>query len=143
MKNVKNLRNIILVLLGLGAILIVFLLIGNRNDNKLVATKIIENEEFGKYVDEVVIMFEDNRVTSIQESMEFENEETAESLYSMYDFINSMQSDSEQLRIGISGKKIIIMMNAAELEKNVGFSLKEKTEKDMEINFKEKGYNVK
>ena len=141
----KKLKYLIIVLIILAMVLISFVLTRIENNNRLVATKTIEEENMDKYISEIDITFKKGKVVSVKESMEYEDEETAESMYSMYNFLMSMQNseDATSMKVGIDGKKIVINMDADQLEQNLGVSIEEMTKEELKANLEENGYNVK
>jgi len=140
----KNLKILILgMVFVLGVLLIVMLLIENGTD-KLVVTKKVENLNRGNYKEEVTITFDDNVINIVETSMEFENEEIAKSMYTVYtNMLSVSQGNRQGIKVKINGKKIIIVQQVTMDTSINGMLVKKMTKDQIKAAFEEKGYTVK
>ncbi len=124
--------------------LILFLLSGCGND-KLIATKTTENDMMGNYKEEIIMTFKDDKVTNIEMSMEFEEEETASSMYAVLNMGASLSEESnlEGMEAKQDGKKLIITMDAKAYAESEGISDEEMTKDVLKTSLEEEGYTVK
>lgn len=124
--------------------LIVISLAGCGSD-KLVATKTTEDEMMGNYKEEITMTFKDDKVETIEMSMEFDDEETAQGMYGLLSLGMSMSEDSELegMEVKQDGKKIIMIMDAAAYAASEGVSDEEMTKEAMKASLEESGYTVK
>ena len=133
---------------GLGILLIMgmmlFLLTGCGSD-KLVATKTTEDDMMGNYKEEIVMTFKDDKVETMEMSMEFDDEETAQGMYGLYNMGLSMseESDTEGMEVKQDGKKLVIKMDAKTYAETEGASDEEMTKEALKKALEEDGYTVK
>ena len=113
--------------------------------DKLVATKTTEDEKMGNYNEEITITFKDDKVETIEMSMEFDDEETAEGMYALYNM--GMEMSEEEAPAGMEvkqeGKKFIIIMDAATYAESEGVSDEEMTKEALKAELEEDGYKIK
>ena len=142
----KKVTKIIVLMLIIGFMLILLAGCGN---SKLVATKTTENDSMGTFKEEIVMNFKKDKVTSIESSMEFDNEDTATSMYeSMYAVMNIGSSVSELsipegIELKQDGKKVIMTMDAKTYAEQQGASDEEMTKEALRKVLEEEGYTVK
>lgn len=137
----KTLKNVALVL-AMGLILIS---LAGCGSDKLVATKTTEDDMMGAYKEEVVMTFEKDKVTTIEMSMEFDDEETAEGMYSLYNLGMEMSEEAapEGMEVKQDGKKLVIIMDATTYAETEGVSDEEMTKEALKAALEEDGYTVK
>lgn len=113
--------------------------------NKLVATKETEDQMMGNYKEEIVITFKNDKVETMEMSMEFEDEETAQGMYGLLSLGMSMSEDSELegMEVKQDGKKIIMIMDAAAYAASEGASDEDMTKDAIKAALEEDGYTVK
>ena len=80
----------------------------SSNNDNLVATKSGEDSFFGKYEETVEISFKDNKADKIVMTRELEDEEKAESISSVFEYLD--ESEMEGMKVERDGKKIIITL---------------------------------
>lgn len=124
--------------------LIVISLTGCGSD-KLVATKTTQDEMMGNYKEEAVITFKNDKVETIEISMEFDNEEMTQGMYGLLSLGMSMDTEGELegLKIEQKGKKIIMKMDAETYAKSEGVSDEEMTKEALKEALEKDGYTVK
>lgn len=133
---------------GLGILLIMgmmlFLLTGCGSD-KLVATKTTEDDMMGNYKEEIVMTFKNDKVETMEMSMEFDDEETAQGMYGLYNMglSTSEESDTEGMEVKQDGKKLVIKMDAKTYAETEGASDEEMTKEALKKALEEDGYTVK
>ena len=76
----KIAKNAVLVLI----IASLLVLLTGCGSNKLVATRETSDESIGTYKETVTVKFKNDKVSSMEMVMEFDNDEAAESVYSIY-----------------------------------------------------------
>lgn len=130
------------LLLVMGMVLV---LLTGCGSNKLVATKTTEDDQIGTYKEEVVMTFENDKVTNIEMSMEFDKEETAAAMYSVFNMGLSMSEDesTQGMEAKQDGKKLIITMDAKAYAESEGISDEDMTKDAMKAALEEDGYTVK
>ena len=107
--------------------------------NKIVATKSEENEMFGKYEEKIEITFKKDKIDKVVMTMEFENEDKAKALASLY---NMSKESNDDLKVEQKGKKLIMTMNAKAFADQEGVN--EDVSKDsIKKSLEEAGYKVK
>lgn len=113
--------------------------------NKLIATKTTEDETMGNYKEEITMTFKDDKVETIEMSMEFDDEETAEAMYSLYSFGMSMSEEEapEGMQVKREGKKFIMTMDATAYAEFEGVSDEEMTKEALKAELEADGYTVK
>lgn len=137
----KTLKALLLVL-AMG--LIVISLTGCGSD-KLVATKTTEDETMGNYKEEITITFKDDKVETVEMKMEFDDEETAQSMHGLLSLAMSMSEDGqlEGMEIKQDGKSIVITMDAEAYASSEGASDEAMTKEALKEALEEDGYTVK
>lgn len=137
----RTLKNVSLVLM-MGLVL---LLLAGCGSDKLVATKTTEDSTMGTYKEEVVMTFKDDKVTDIEMSMEFDDEETASGMYALFNMGLSMSEDesTQGMEVKQDGKKLVITMDAQTYAKSEGVSDEEMTRDALKTALEEDGYTVK
>lgn len=137
----KKVAKSVALLLVMGMILV---LLAGCGSNKLVATKTTEDDMVGSYKEEVVMTFEKDKVTNIEMSMEFDKEETATAMYSMFNMGLSMSEEKiEGMEAKQDGKKFIMTMDAKAYAESEGVSDEEMTKDAMKAALEADGYTVK
>lgn len=137
----KKVAKSVALLLVMGMILV---LLAGCGSDKLVATKTTEDDMVGSYKEEVVMTFEKDKVTNIEMSMEFDKEETAAEMYSMFNMGLSMSGeDMEGMEAKQDGKKFIMTMDAKAYAESEGVSDEEMTKDAMKAALEADGYTVK
>lgn len=137
----KKVAKSVALLLVMGMILV---LLAGCGSDKLVATKTTEDDMVGSYKEEVVMTFEKDKVTNIEMSMEFDKEETAAAMYSMFNMGLSMSGeDMEGMEAKQDGKKFIMTMDAKAYAESEGVSDEEMTKDAMKAALEADGYTVK
>ena len=63
--------------------------------DKLVATKTTEDEMMGNYTEKITVTFKNDKVETIEMSMEFDDEETAQGMYGLFSLGMSMDESGE------------------------------------------------
>lgn len=114
--------------------------------NKLVATKEEEDSAFGKYTEEMVVEFKNDKVSTVEMSMIFDKEETAEGMYSLYNLGLSMANEEDKpagMEVKQDGKKLTIKMDANAYAKEQSVSDEELTKEAVKKSLEEAGYTVK
>lgn len=130
------------ILLILGMMLV---LLTGCGSNKLVATKTTEDDMMGNYKEEIVMTFKNDKVETIEMSMEFDDEETAQGMYALYNMGLSMSEDesTQGMEVKQDGKKLVITMDAKAYAESEGASDEEMTKDAMKKALEEDGYTVK
>ena len=111
----KKVAKSVALLLIMGIALV---LLTGCGGNKLVATKTTEDGTIGKYKEEMTVTFKDDKVNEIEMSMEFDDEEKAKAMYSLYN-VGASMSDDESLKgmkVEQKGKKLVVKMDAKAYE---------------------------
>ena len=132
----------IAIALAMGLILISLSACGG---NKLVATKTTEDSMMGNYKEEIVFTFKNDKVDTVKMSMEFDKEETAKSMYSLYNLGMSMSDEEapEGMEVKQDGKKLVITMNASMYAEQEDISDDKLTKEALKAELEEAGYTVK
>lgn len=130
------------ILLILGMMLV---LLTGCGSNKLVATRTTEDDMMGNYKEEIVMTFKNDKVETIEMSMEFDDEETAQGMYALYNMGLSMSEDesTQGMEVKQDGKKLVITMDAKAYAESEGASDEEMTKDAMKKALEEDGYTVK
>lgn len=123
---------------------IVISLTGCGSD-KLVATKTTEDEMMGNYKEKITMTFKDDKVETIEMSMEFDDEETAQGMYGLLSLGMSMDESGELegMEVEQDGKKIIMTMDAEAYASSEGVSDEEMTKEALKEALEADGYTVK
>lgn len=124
---------------------IALVLLTGCGGNKLVATKTTEDGTIGKYKEEMTVTFKDDKVNEIEMSMEFDDEEKAKAMYSLYN-VGASMSDDESLKgmkVEQKGKKLVIKMDAKAYAESAGASEDAMTKDALKSALEAQGYEVK
>lgn len=138
----KKVAKSIALLLIMGIALV---LLTGCGGNKLVATKTTEDGTIGKYKEEMTVTFKDDKVNEIEMSMEFDDEEKAKAMYSLYN-VGASMSDDESLKgmkVEQKGKKLVVKMDAKAYAESAGASEDEMTKEALKSALEAQGYEVK
>ena len=129
----------------LAVITMLLVLLAGCGGNKLVATKTTEDDFMGKYTETVTITFKDDKATNVEMAMEFDKEETAASMYSLYNFGMSMSEEDapEGMSVKQDGKKLVITMDASLYAEEEGTNSEDMTREALKKALEEDGYTVK
>lgn len=124
---------------------IALVLLTGCGGNKLVATKTTDDATIGKYKEEIVATFKNDKVNEIEMSMEFDDEEKAKAMYSLYNVGVSMSNDEslKGMKVEQKGKKLVIKMDAKAYAESAGASEDSMTKDALKKSFEEQGYEVK
>ena len=135
----KVLKNIVLLLI-VGMLLI---LLTGCGENKLVATKTIQDDfmGLGKYEEKIEVEFKNDKVTEIEMTYEFEKAELAETMTSKLNL--GAPTEIEGIKLKQKGNKVIITMSAEVYAEQEGVSEEEMTKEAMKASLEEGGYTVK
>jgi hypothetical protein len=138
----KKTLKVLLVSIIMGILIIS--LTGCGSD-KIVATKLVEDETMGKYEEEVVVTFKKDKVEAIEMNMIFEDEETAQGMYGLFTLGMSMSEEGELDGIDVKqeGKKLTMKMDASAYAETEGVSDEEMTKEALKATLEEEGYKVK
>ena len=137
-KIVKNVN--LLLIMG-----VVLFLLAGCGANKLVATKTTEDEHMGTYKEQITVTFKNNKASSLEMVMEFDKEETAESMYNLYNLGMSMSENESTSGMNVKkdGKKLIITADAKAFLSSENASDENLTKDAIKASFEEQGYKVK
>lgn len=124
---------------------IALVLLTGCGGNKLVATKTTDDATIGKYKEEMVVTFKDDKVNEIEMSMEFDDEEKAKAMYSLYNVGVSMSDDEslKGMKVEQKGKKLVVKMDAKAYAESAGASEDSMTKDALKKSLEEQGYEVK
>lgn len=124
---------------------IALVLLTGCGGNKLVATKTTDDATIGKYKEEMVVTFKNDKVNEIEMSMEFDDEEKAKAMYSLYNVGVSMSDDEslKGMKVEQKGKKLVIKMDAKAYAESAGTSEDSMTKDALKKSLEEQGYEVK
>jgi len=137
----KKTLKVLSLLLAMGLVLVS---LAGCGSDKLVATKTTEDEMMGNYKEEIVMTFKDDKVETIEMNMEFDDEETAESMYGLFSFGMSMSEEEPAgMDVKQDGKKLVITMDAKTYAESEGVSDEEMTKDALKAELEEEGYTVK
>ena len=98
------------LLIALAMVVLLFSLTG-CGSNKLVATKTTEDEMFGKYEEKMEIKFKDDKAETIVWTMEFEDEDKAESTSALFKLLEN-DEEFKGIEVEQKGKKVVLTMDA-------------------------------
>lgn len=124
---------------------IALVLLTGCGGNKLVATKTTDDANLGSYKEEIVMTFKNDKVNEIEMSMEFDDEEKAKAMYSLYNLGASMSDDAslEGMKVEQKGKKFIVKMDAKAYADSEGVSEDSMTKDALKSELESQGYEVK
>ena len=110
--------------------------------NKIVATKSTsgENSMFGAYDEKIEVTFKKDKVDKIVWTMEFKDEETAESMSGLYQMASSELKD---LEIKQDGKKVVLTMGAESFASQSDLKDEDLSRDKIIKELEEQGYTVK
>ena len=107
---------------------------------KLVATKITEDETIGNYKETIIVTYKEDKVETISMEMEFDKEEIAKT---MYEYINMEMSSEDGTEVKQEGKKLIISMDQSTYVESEGTTEEDMTKEAFKKSLEESGYTVK
>lgn len=110
--------------------------------NKLVATKSSDDEFMGKYEEKIEVSFKNDKADQIVWTMEFEDEDKAESVASIFKLANSSDEDSK-IDVEQKGKKVTLKMDAKSFASQEDMDDNSLSKEEMKKSFEEEGYTVK
>lgn len=110
--------------------------------NKLVATKSSDDEFMGKYEEKIEVSFKNDKADQIVWTMEFEDEDKAESVASIFKMANSSDEDSK-IDVEQKGKKVTLKMDAKSFASQEDMDDNSLSKEEMKKSFEEEGYTVK
>lgn len=121
--------------------LLLFALTG-CGSNKLVATKSTEDDYMGKYEEKIEISFKDNKANEIVWTMEFEEEEKAKSVASVFELASSSE-EMKGMEVEQDGKKIVLKMDAETFASQEDLDDDSLSKDEMKKSLEDDGYKVK
>lgn len=110
--------------------------------NKLVATKSSDDEFMGKYEEKIEISFKDDKAYQIVWTMEFEDEDKAESVASIFKLANSSDEDTK-IDVEQNGKKVTLKMDAKSFASQEDIDDNSLSKEEMKKSLEDEGYTVK
>lgn len=129
------------LLVAFAMVVLLFSLTG-CGSNKLVATKTVEDEFFGKYEEKIEIEFKDDKAETIVWTMEFENEDDAESTASMFKLLEG-DEEFEGIEVEQKDNKVILTMDAQSFASQQDIDDGSLSKDEMKKSLEEEGYKVK
>ena len=135
----KKTAKSLLLALVMGLLLIALTGCGS---NKLVATKSSDDEFMGKYEEKIEVSFKNDKADQIVWTMEFEDEDKAESVASIFKMANSSDEDSK-IDVEQKGKKVTLKMDAKSFASQEDMDDNSLSKEEMKKSFEEEGYTVK
>ena len=127
-------------------IIVVLMSLTGQKNNKLVATKVVNDEQMGKYTEQVVFTFNKNRIQDIQSVLIFDDEESAKQLYNVYSFDYTMiegNDNTEKMDVYLDGKQLTIKVNVDTYLKQIDKTIDEADRQIVKSLFEKEGYTVK
>lgn len=134
----KTAKSIVLALV-MGLLLIVLTGCGA---NKLVATKSSDDEFMGKYEEKIEISFKDDKADQIVWTMEFEDEDKAESVASIFKLASNSDEDTK-IDVEQKGKKVTLKMDAKSFASEEDMDDNSLSKEEMKKSLEDEGYTVK
>ncbi len=113
----------------------------SSNNDNLVATKSGEDSFFGKYEETVEISFKDNKADKIVMTRELEDEEKAESISSVFEYLD--ESEMEGMKVERDGKKIIITLEPKTFAEQESLNDEDLSRDSLKKELEEDGYEIK
>ena len=110
--------------------------------NKLVATKSSDDEFMGKYEEKIEISFKDDKADQIVWTMEFEDEDKAESVASIFKLANNSDEDTK-IDVEQKGKKVTLKMDAKSFASEEDMDDNSLSIEEMKKSLEDEGYTVK
>lgn len=134
----RILKQIVLV-----SIMLCLVMILTGCGNKLVATKDMEENGI-KYKLEYVAKFKNNKVETIKITSEYEDEENAEEMYSVFNLMNAFaESEEDKMDVVLEGKKVIMNLNAIQFAELEGDTEVDLSKEGLKKSLEEQGFKVK
>lgn len=134
----KTAKSIVLALV-MGLLLIALTGCGG---NKLVATKSSDDDFMGKYEEKIEISFKDDKADQIVWTMEFEDEDKAESVASIFKLASSSDEDVK-IDVEQKGKKVTLKMDAKSFASQEDMDDDSLSKEKMKKSLEDEGYTVK
>lgn len=121
---------------------IMLLSLAGCGKDKIVATKSTseENSMFGAYDEKIEVTFKKEKVDKIVWTMEFKDEETANSMSGLYQLASSELKD---LEIKQDGKNVVLTMGAESFASQSDMNKEDLTKDQIVKELEEQGYTVK
>ncbi len=110
--------------------------------NKLVATKSSDDEFMGKYEEKIEISFKDDKADQIVWTMEFEDEDKAESVASIFKLASNSDEDTK-IDVEQKGKKVTLKMDAKSFASEEDMDDNSLSKEEMKKSLEDEGYTVK
>lgn len=110
--------------------------------NKLVATKTSDDEFMGKYEEKIEISFKDDKADQIVWTMEFEDEDKAESVASIFKLASNSDEDTK-IDVEQKGKKVTLKMDAKSFASEEDMDDNSLSKEEMKKSLEDEGYTVK
>ena len=110
--------------------------------NKLVATKSSDDEFMGKYEEKLEISFKDDKADQIVWTMEFEDEDKAESVASIFKLASNSDEDTK-IDVEQKGKKVTLKMDAKSFASEEDMDDNSLSKEEMKKSLEDEGYTVK
>ncbi len=139
MKNILKSMSLVLV------ICLILVSLTGCGSNKLVATKTTEDDMMGNYKEKIIMKFKNDKVTNIEMNMEFDKEETASSMYAIFNLGTSLSEEAtlEGIEVKQDGKKLVVKMDANAYSKLKNVADENMTKDALKAALAEDGYTVK
>lgn len=132
----KTAKSILLV----AVMAIILLALTGCGSKKLVATKSSDEAGIGKYEEKIEVTFKDDKADKIVWTMEFEDEEKAESLAKVFE---SLGSEMEGFEFEHKGKKVILSMDSKAFADQQDLDDNSMSREELKKELEEEGYKVK
>ena len=110
--------------------------------NKLVATKSSDDEFMGKYEEKIEISFKNDKADQIVWTMEFEDEDKAESVASIFKLASNSDEDTK-IDVEQKGKKVTFKMDAKSFASEEDMDDNSLSKEEMKKSLEDEGYTVK
>lgn len=119
---------------------IILLALTGCGGNKLVATRSNDDTGVGKYEEKIEVSFKDDKANEIVWTMEFEEEDDAETLAELFE---EYKSDMEGLEVEQKGKKVILTMSSDAFADQKDMDDDSMSREEIKKSLEESGYEVK
>lgn len=129
------------LLVALAMVALLFSLTG-CGSNKLVATKTTDDEMFGKYEEKIEIKFKDDKAETIVWTMEFEDEDKAESTAALFKLLEN-DEEFKGVEVEQKDKKVVLTMDAKSFASQQDIDDGSLSKDEMKKSLEEEGYKVK
>lgn len=137
--NKNLLKNLILLII----MVLVLVLLTGCEEKSVLATRTTEDDSiFGRYKEEIEIFFKKEDVYKAKMTIEFEDEEKANSAYELLDFDTS-NLEKNDYKTKKKDNKIVIEMSAEIYKKQYMLDDENMTKEKLQEYFEEFGYEVK